>query len=77
MTELELEMEIAALRRRRQSSGIVAWVRGLRPFDRRAIREPDDRDVYWVNVQRRLAESDAAFLTRHDPYGGGIPITEH
>jgi hypothetical protein len=39
----------------------------------RAIREPDDRDVYWVNVQRRLAESDAAFLTRYDPYGGGHP----
>ena len=77
MTELELEMELAALRRRRQSSGIVAWVRSHRPFDRRAIREPDDRDVYWVNVQRRLAESDAAFLTRFDPYGAGIPIAEH
>jgi len=77
VTELELEMELAALRRRRQSSGIVAWVRSHRPFDRRAIREPDDRDVYWVNVQRRLAESDAAFLTRYDPYGGGIAITEH
>ncbi len=65
----ELEMELAALRRRRQTTGLVAWFRGLRPFDRRAIREPDERDAYWVNVQRRLAESDAAFLTRHDPYG--------
>ena len=37
----------------------------MRPFDRRAIREPDERDAYWVNVQRRLAESDAAFLLRH------------
>jgi hypothetical protein len=69
MTELELELELAALRQRRMSTGIVPWLRSLRPFDRRAIREPDERDVYWVNVQRRLAESDAAFLTRHDPYG--------
>lgn len=66
----ELELELAALRERRQSRGLVAWFRGLRPFDRRAIREPDERDAYWVNVQRRLAESDAAFLTRYDPYDG-------
>ena len=37
-------------------------MRSHRPFDRRAIREPDDRDAYWVNVQRRLAQSDAAYL---------------
>lgn len=61
----ELEMELAALRARRQSTGFMVWVRSLRPFDRRAIREPDDRDAYWVNVQRRLAESDAAFLMRY------------
>ena len=65
----ELEMELQALRRRRQSRGVVAWLRGHRPFDRRAIREPDERDVYWVRLQKRLAESDAAFLTRYDPYG--------
>ncbi len=65
----KLELELAALRQRRQSRGLVAWLRGLPPFDRRAIREPNDRDVYWINVQRRLAESDAAFLTRWDPYG--------
>lgn len=59
----QLEMEIAALRARR-SGGFTAWIRSLRPFDRRAIREPDERDIYWVNVQRRLAESDAAFLMR-------------
>ena len=64
----QVELELAALRERRQSSGLVAWLRGLRLFDRRAIREPDERDAYWVNVQRRLAESDAAFLTRGDPY---------
>ena len=64
----QLELELAALRERRQSSGLVAWLRGFRPFDRRAIREPDDRDAYWVNVQRRLAESDPAFLTRDHPY---------
>ena len=77
VTELEIEMELAALRQRRQSRGVVAWLRGLRPFDRRAIREPDERDAYWVNVQRRLAESDAAFLTRYDPYGSAIPISDH
>jgi hypothetical protein len=65
----ELELELAALRARRQSTGLLAWIRGLRPFDRRAIREPDERDAYWVTVQRRLAQSDAAFLTRYDPYG--------
>jgi hypothetical protein len=65
----ELELKLAALRERRQSTGLVAWFRSLRPFDRRVIREPDERDAYWVNVQRRLAESDAAFLTRYDPYG--------
>jgi hypothetical protein len=70
----QLELELAELRRRRQSPGLVAWLRGLRPFDRRAIREPDERDVYWVNVQRRLAESDAAFLLRHDPYGAAPSV---
>ena len=64
----QLEVQLAALRHRRQSSGFVAFFRGLRPFDRRAIREPGARDVYWVNLQRRLAESDAAFLTRDNPY---------
>ena len=61
----ELELELAALRQRRQSTGFVVWLRSLRPFDRRAIREPDKRDAYWLTVQRRLAESDAAFLRRH------------
>ena len=68
----QLELELAALRQRRQSTGLVAWFRGLRPFDRRAIREPDERDTYWINIQRRLAESDAAFLTRYDPYGSAL-----
>ena len=62
----QLDLELAALRERRRSFGFVAWLRGLRPFDRRAIREPDERDAYWINVQRRLAESDARFLTRQD-----------
>ena len=69
----ELELELAALRERRQSAGIVAWLRSHRPFDRRSIREPDERDEYWVRVQQRLAESDAAFLTRYDPYGTTDP----
>lgn len=65
----QLDLELAALRDRRHSTGFVAWLRSLRPFDRRAIREPGERDAYWINVQRRLAESDAAFLTRYNPYG--------
>jgi hypothetical protein len=65
----ELELELADLRQRRRSTGFVAWLRSLPPFDRRSIREPDERDAYWINVQRRLAESDAAFLTRFNPYG--------
>ena len=69
----QLELELAALRQRRESSGFLAWIRSLRPFDRRAIREPDERDAYWLNVQRRLAESDAAFLTRYNPYGSTRP----
>ncbi len=71
----QLELELATLRQRRQSHGLVAWFRSLSPFDRRAIREPDERDVYWINVQRRLAESDAAFLTRHDPYSSAHTAT--
>jgi hypothetical protein len=69
----ELEMELAALRRRRQSSGLVPWLRSLPLFDRRSIREPDERDAYWITLQRRLAESDAAFLTRFDPYPSLAP----
>ena len=69
----QLELELSALRARRQSRGLIPWLRSLALFDRRAIREPDERDVYWVNVQRRLAESDAAFLTRYNPYGSANP----
>lgn len=65
----QLDLDLAALRERRPSIGFVAWLRSLRPFDRRTIREPGERDAYWINVQRRLTESDAAFLTRYDPYG--------
>ena len=72
----ELEMELAALRERRRSPGIGAWLRSLHPFDRRAIREPDDRDAYWVNVQRRLAESDAAFLMRFEATRPTDPSTQ-
>lgn len=72
----ELEMELAALRERRRSPGIGAWLRSLRPFDRRAIREPDDRDAYWINLQRRLAESDAAYLTRFDSARASDSATE-
>ena len=69
----QLELELAALRQQRRSTGFTAWFHGLRLFDRRAIREPDERDAYWLNVQRRLTESDAAFLTRYDPYGSATP----
>lgn len=61
----QLDVELTALRHRRRSPGLSAWLRGLALFDRRAIRDPESRDAYWVNVQRRLAESDAESLTRH------------
>jgi transposase len=61
----ELDVQLTALRARRRTPGLSAWLRGLRPFDRRSIREPADRDVYWATVQLRLAESDAVSLTRH------------
>lgn len=61
----QLDVELAALRERRHAPSFTAWFRSLPLFDRRAIREPDERDEYWVNVQRRLAESDAEFLLRH------------
>lgn len=63
----ELDLKLAVLRQRRGSIGVVRWIRTLYPFDRRAIREPGERDAYWINVQRRLAESDASFLTRFEP----------
>ena len=62
MASLDLDLELAELRRRRQPPSFTARLRQLRPFDRRAIREPDDRDAYWARVQQRLAESDAATL---------------
>jgi len=61
----QLDIELAALRARRRSPGLYARLRSLPLFDRRGIREPDERDAYWLTVQRRLAESDAAFLLRH------------
>lgn len=59
----QMDVELASLRARRRSPGLKAWLRGLRPFDRRAIREPGERDAYWATVQRRLAESDYVSLT--------------
>jgi hypothetical protein len=64
MASVDLDLELAALRRRRQSPSLSARLRRYRPFDRRAIREPGDRDVYWARVQQRLAESDVTTL-RH------------
>lgn len=61
----QLEMELAALRARRRSPGLYARLRSMSLFDRRAIREPDERDAYWLIVQRRLAESDPEFRLRH------------
>ncbi len=65
MAHIDLELEIATLRRRRGSRSFIDWLRQFRPFDRRAIRVPDDRDSYWVAVQQRLAESDAAWIQSH------------
>ena len=61
----EFELELAALRKRRHSSGFVGWLRSLRPFDRRTIRDPGARDESWLRVQQRLADSDATVLMRH------------
>ena len=61
----EFELELAALRKRRHSFSLVAWLRRFRPFDRRAMRDPDARDDYWVRVHQRLADSDASVLMRH------------
>jgi hypothetical protein len=72
-----IEAELAALRARRRSPGLRAWLRRFRPFDRRVIRDPDERDVYWVRLQQRLAESDYASLVRHrstEPPGRPEPM---
>ncbi len=61
----QLDIELAELRARRHSPSLADRLRRFAPFDRRSIRDPDSRDVYWVNVQRRLAESDYESLTRH------------
>jgi hypothetical protein len=58
----DIDLEIAGLRARRASPRFADWLRTLRPFDRRSIREPGSRDAYWANVQRRLAVSDARSL---------------
>lgn len=63
MTQIELELELAALRTRRYPR-LTVWLRSMRPFDRRSIREPSERDAYWDRVQRRLAESDYESQTR-------------
>lgn len=65
MAHLDLEMEIAALRKRRETPAVVAWLRQFGPLDRRSIREPDERDAYWATVQQRLAESDAVWIQSH------------
>lgn len=58
----QLDLELAALRARRRAPGLMDRLRRLPILDRRSIRDPDERDAYWANVQRRLAESDAAFI---------------
>ena len=62
MTNVELDLQLTALRQRRPRRDLTAWLRSLPPFDRRAIRVPEERDAYWATLQRQLAESDAAFL---------------
>ena len=61
----QLDLELAALRERRPRRSLKAWFRRRWPFDRRSIRDPGSRDAYWINVQRRLAESDSATLLRY------------
>jgi hypothetical protein len=50
-----LDLELTTLRRRSHRAATYARLRRLRPFERRAIREPADRDAYWATVQQRLA----------------------
>ncbi len=57
-----LEAELTALRMRRTRRTFAQWLRSVRPFDRRTIRDPRERDAYFATVQRRLAESDASFI---------------
>lgn len=57
----QLDIELAALRTRR-TPRFSSWLRTLAIFDRRAIREPGERDAYWERVQGRLAQSDARVL---------------
>lgn len=66
----ELDLQLAQLRTRRPAFSFVRWLRTKGLFDRRSIRDPAERDRYWATMQRRLAESDAAFLLRwsHDPH---------
>lgn len=59
MTQLDIELQ--ALRTRRPAR-LSSWLRTLAPFDRRAIREPGERDIYWSRIQLRLAESNAAWI---------------
>lgn len=60
----QLDIELAALRTRR-APRFNDRIRQIAAFDRRAIREPGERDIYWTRVQQRLSESDYASLTRH------------
>lgn len=57
----QLDIELAALRTRRPAR-LSSWLRTMAPFDRRAIREPGERDIYWARIQQRLAESDATWI---------------
>ena len=72
----QLDAELKALRARRQGRGLYAWLRTQKLLDRRAIRDPDERDAHWVKVQRRLAESDAAFLMRHTKASSTVDATD-
>jgi hypothetical protein len=54
----DLDVELAALRTRRYDPSLYARLRRMRVFDRRAIREPSERDAYWSAVQHRLAAID-------------------
>ena len=57
----QIDLELTALRARRRRRSFVAWLRSSRPSER-TIRDPRERDAYWAAVQRRLAESHAAFI---------------
>ena len=72
----DLDAQLAALRTRRPETTLYARMRRMRPFDRRAIREPGERDAYWATVQRRLAAIDHEARTLYATERDAVPTPD-